>query len=128
MMWCLASHIQYPLYHLAGVVFPLEITTHPQDVATAVGAVASFTCGATGAPSITYQWFHNNAAIPSANTSTYTFTVTSFSSFGSYHCNATSGSDEVASDSATLTGMTCIKSLHDGCVHINSVAMHASTS
>lgn len=81
------------------------ITTHPQDLATVEGVTASFTCEANGASPISYQWFHNNAAIPSASAATYSFIV-SFGSFGSYHCNATSGGQEVASDSATLTGMT----------------------
>ena len=82
----------------------LEITTHPQDQDTEAGNSVTFICNATGASSISYQWFHNDVAIPSAVTTTYTFTA-SHSSFGSYHCNATSGSDEVASNSATLTGM-----------------------
>ena len=39
----------------------------------------------------------------------YTINFVGFDDFGSYHCNATSGSDEVASNSATLTGMNVFK-------------------
>ena len=81
------------------------ITTHPEDVATEQGATASFTCEASGTSPISYQWFRNNVAIPLTNTTTYSFVV-SPSFFGSYHCNATSGNQEVASNPATLTGMT----------------------
>ena len=96
----------------SGVVGPpiapppqLEITTHPQDQDTEAGNSVTFTCNATGASSISYQWFHNNVAIPSTNTTMYTINFVGYDDFGSYHCNATSGSDEVASNSATLTGM-----------------------
>ena len=72
------------------------------------GVFVTFTCNATGDSPISYQWFHNDDENPLANTTTYSF-FASYDSFGSYHCNATSGSTEVASDSATLTGMNVFK-------------------
>ena len=87
---------------------PLEITTHPGNIATSQGTVVTFTCQATGDPPISYQWFHNDIEIPSANTTTYRIMFVNYNDFGSYHCNATSGSDEVVSNSATLTGMPFI--------------------
>ena len=92
----------YSLFHRAGIT--LEITRHPEDQIAVNGVTVIFTCSATGDPPISYQWFHNNNPIPSTNTTTYIFTA-SYDSFGSYHCNATSGSVEVASNSATLSGM-----------------------
>ena len=99
----------YSLFHHAGT--PLEITTHPEDQNATINVIVMFTCIATGDPPISYQWFHNNDAISSTNTTTYTFTAT-YNSFGSYHCNATSGSFEVASNSATLSGMDVFNCLY----------------
>ena len=96
------------VYHHAGNI-PLVISTHPQNQTTVLGSQVTFTCNATGDPPISYQWFYNNVAIPSTNTTMYTINFVGFDDFGSYHCNATSGSDEVASNSATLTGMNVFK-------------------
>ena len=100
-----AMYFLFLLFHHAGA--SLEIITHPEDqIAECGGPDVTFTCNATAAgdPPITYQWFHNNNPISSANDTTYTLIVM-YNSFGSYHCNATSGGQEVASNSATLTGM-----------------------
>ena len=75
---------------------------------TSQGTVVTFTCEATGEPPISYQWFHNNIEISSTNTTMYTIDTARYDDFGSYHCNATSGSDKVTSNSATLTGMPFI--------------------
>ena len=45
----------------------------------------------------------------------YTINFVGYDDFGSYHCNATSGSDEVASNSATLTGMNVFKTILPFC-------------
>ena len=108
------SHIQYMYFlftTLSSGNIPLEITTDPEDMATSQETfVVTFTCEATGDPPISYQWFHNDVEIPSTNTTTYRIIFVGYNNFGSYHCSATSGSDEVVSNSATLTGMpfTCL--------------------
>ena len=77
---------------------------HPQDQLADAGILVTFTCEAFGDPPITYQWFFNDFEIPSAVNTSYTLISTHFS-YGSYHCNATSGiGQEVASNLATLTG------------------------
>ena len=83
--------------------FLLQIETHPQDQQANVGDIITFFCNATGDSPIMYQWFRNNEEISSSST-TLILGVED-DSFGSFHCNATSGSEEVASNSATLTGM-----------------------
>ena len=102
-------HATFIFFHRAGI--PLEITTHPEDQIAVNGVTVIFTCSATGDSPISYQWFYNNNPIPSANITTYIFTA-SYDSFGSYHCNATSGSVEVVSNSATLSGMDVFKCLY----------------
>ena len=97
---------------LSSGIIALEITTHPQNRTIRNGESVTFTCSATGAPPISYQWFYNGDEITSANTTTYTFTAL-YGSFGSYHCTATSGSVVVTSDSATLTGMSFITYIYN---------------
>ena len=86
--------------------FLLQIETHPQDQQANIADIVTFFCNATGNPPIMYQWFRNNEEISSLSSNTTTLMLSAEdNSFGSFHCNATSGSEEVASNSATLTGM-----------------------
>ena len=88
----------------------LTITTHPEDQEATTGYFVNFTCEASGSPSINYTWFHNNVETgPGTNTLTI---IASYSSFGTYHCVASSGAEEVTSNSATLTGMYVLCHLH----------------
>ena len=85
---------------------PLRIETHPRDQLAENGDIVTFFCNATGDPPIMYQWFHNNDTISLFVSNATILEVTAlYDDFGSYHCNATSGNEEVASNSATLTGM-----------------------
>jgi hypothetical protein len=84
------------------------ITSQPQNQTVAVGSSASFSVGATGTPTISYQWRFNSgggwADIPGANASTYTINSVQNNNAGSYEVVVSdqSGQPPVTSSSATL--------------------------
>ncbi len=53
---------------------PLMIISHPADLTVTEGDSATFTVEASGNGLLSYQWFANNEAIPSATQSTLTLT------------------------------------------------------
>jgi hypothetical protein len=85
------------------------ITSQPHNAAGQVGGTASFSVGATGTPTITYQWRFNSGGgwndIPGATASTYTINSVQNSNAGSYEVVVSdqSGQPPVTSSAATLT-------------------------
>jgi uncharacterized protein (TIGR03437 family) len=102
------------LYYLArgaGSVFRIQfsdaqpgITTHPSAQNVALGQTATFTCAASGAATLTFQWQRNQANIPGANNPTYMTPATVLTDTGSkFRCVVTNPFGTATSNEATLT-------------------------
>ncbi len=81
-----------------------SISTHPQNVTTAVGQSATFTVVASGSTPLSYQWQRNGTAISGANSSTYTLSNVAASDSGSqFRVVVSNALGSITSDPATLT-------------------------
>jgi hypothetical protein len=83
---------------------PPSITTQPASKTVNVGQTATFSVGATGTGTLTYQWKKNSAVISGATTASYTTPATVASDNGaSFTVTVTGTSGNVTSNAATLT-------------------------
>ncbi len=81
-----------------------SITQHPANATVTSGAPASFTCAATGAATITYQWQRNSANISAATSPTYSIVSTAIGDNNAqFRCVATNAYGNATSNQATLT-------------------------
>ena len=86
---------------------PPTITTQPTGQTVVIGANATFTIGATGVPTPTYQWYKNNAIIPNATSASYTFTNAQITDSGSdFSVVVTNTAGSITSNNAALTVTT----------------------
>ncbi len=81
-----------------------RITAQPEDLKVTLGAPASFTVGASGAPPLRYQWRRNGIEIPGATGASYTLLKAEESAIFEVIVSNDQGS--VTSDPATLTVVT----------------------
>jgi len=80
------------------------INTQPANQTVSVGQTATFSVGAAGTPSLTYQWQKNGADIPGATSSSYTTPATTASDSGSmFRVVVSNTAGGVTSNSAALT-------------------------
>jgi len=89
----------------AGVVSgPVAILTPPQNRSVPVGASASFSVVASGAPPLAYQWQRNGVDIPGATGPTYATPVLTLADSGAqFRVRVTNAFGSVLSAPATLT-------------------------
>ena len=81
-----------------------SITLQPSNQTVVVGDTASFTVGATGTATLTYQWQRNMVNIPGATGSTFNLPSASLSDNGAkFRCVVTNGFGSATSNEATLT-------------------------
>ena len=86
------------------VTVPPAITTQPSSQAVNAGQTATFTVAASGAPTLSYQWLKNGAAISGATSTSYTTPATVGSDNGAlFTVTVTNASGNVTSNAATLT-------------------------
>jgi len=71
------------------VAAPPTITTDPQSQTVVAGGTVSFTVGATGAGTLTYQWRKDAEVVSGETQATYTFIPTSAVDGGSFSCVVT---------------------------------------
>lgn len=80
------------------------ITQNPEGKTAPVGGSATFTCAASGAATITYQWQRNQTNINGATGPSYTLNNLALSDSGAkFRCVATNGQGSDTSAEATLT-------------------------
>jgi hypothetical protein len=79
------------------------ISQQPQDTTVCQNGTAIFSVTASGAPTITYQWYHNGSVIQGATQDTLTLNTVQESDEGSYYCLLTNPYGPVSSNTATLT-------------------------
>ena len=79
------------------------ISQQPQDTIVCQNGMAIFSVTASGAPTITYQWYHNGSVIQGATQDTLTLSTVQQSDAGSYYCLLTNPYGPVSSNTATLT-------------------------
>jgi glucose/arabinose dehydrogenase len=83
---------------------PPSISVQPSDQAVTQGQPATFTVGATGSPTLTYQWQRNQVNISGATSPSYTITSTAASDNGAkFRCIVTNSFGNATSNEATLT-------------------------
>ncbi len=78
------------------------IDTQPTDLTLAVGTSGILAVGVRTS-GVSYQWQKNGAAIPGANSATYTITSASPGDAGTYQVIVTGGTGAVASSNAVVT-------------------------
>jgi hypothetical protein len=79
------------------------ITTQPAAASVATGGKTTFAVTASGRE-LSYQWFHDDAAIDGATESTYSVTSVDPARDGSsYYCEVTNGAGTIKSEAAVLT-------------------------
>jgi uncharacterized repeat protein (TIGR02543 family) len=80
-----------------------KISTHPANRTASVGASAQFSVVASGAGTLSYQWFHGTQPISDSNHATLTIPVVGPADEGSYHVEVTNAFGTTPSNAATLT-------------------------
>jgi glucose/arabinose dehydrogenase len=83
---------------------PPSITQQPANQTVTQGQPATFTVGATGSATLTYQWQRNQANISGATSSTYMTSATTSADDGAkFRCVVTNGFGNATSNEVTLT-------------------------
>ena len=81
-----------------------SITTHPANQMVLVGQPASFTVGASGTPTLSFQWQRNMVNIGGATSATFNLTAAALSDNGAkFRCVVTNSFGTATSNEATLT-------------------------
>src|ERR1035438_5968748 len=87
--------------------FPVGITQNPTNVTAFANYPVTFSCVATGTPSIYYQWLRNSTVIPGATSASYSITAQITDNAAVYSCLASnylsSGPHTATSAGAILT-------------------------
>ena len=83
---------------------PPTITTQPTDQNVALGQTASFSCLASGAATLSFQWQRNQTNIPGATNPSYTTPATVLTDTGTkFRCVVSNAFGTATSNEATLT-------------------------
>jgi len=83
---------------------PAHVTDQPVPLTVFVGQSATFSVGAIGTPTLTYQWKKGGTPIPGATGATYTITNATYTNAGSYSVTVNNGT----SDSSTAVQLTVL--------------------
>lgn len=78
------------------------ITAQPQSQTVTRGSSVSLSVSASG-PDLQYQWYHNNQAIASATSATYTIPSAQDNHAGTYHVRVSNDCGSVESQRVTIT-------------------------
>ncbi|HUI06318.1 MAG TPA: immunoglobulin domain-containing protein [Verrucomicrobiae bacterium] len=85
---------------------PPQITQQPANQAVLAGQPATFTVGATGTPSLSYQWQRNGSNVSGANSTSYSVSdPTAGDNGAAFRCVVSNAYGTVTSSGATLTVM-----------------------
>ena len=87
----------------AGASAAPQITAQPASVSAALGAGVQFTVAASGTGTFSYQWFHDDQAIPGATSAMLALSDVQPSAAGAYRVKVTNALGTVTSNAATLT-------------------------
>lgn len=79
------------------------ITTHPVSQTVSASSSVTFTAGASGVPTPTYQWLRNGVALSGATNASLTFASVASTDAGVYALVATNVAGSATSNGATLT-------------------------
>lgn len=85
------------------VAVPVRITSQPRDVSAVAGEAYALSVGATGTPSLSFQWNFNGRPLIGANSSNLAFPIIQFSNAGAYQVIVTNLYGAATSQVATLT-------------------------
>ncbi len=85
-----------------GTIAPF-IVQNPTNVDVMIGGSAAFSAGAIGDPTLSYQWYFNNAAIGGATNTTVMVSAASTNATGNYRVVVTNYAGSATSSVATLT-------------------------
>lgn len=79
------------------------ISAHPRSQAAVLGLPLSLGVSATGAGTLTYQWFKDGVALTGATASTYTVSTVTAGTAGSYTVTVTGTQGSLTSNAAVIT-------------------------
>jgi len=82
--------------------FPPVIDYQPISQSALIGQTVTFYVGASGTPTLSYQWYKNGLAIGGANGSTYTIASVTAGAAGTYSVRVTNPYGTILSDNAVL--------------------------
>ena len=85
------------------VMIAPAITTQPASLTVTAGQPASFTIGASGSATLTYQWLKNGAIISGATSASYTIAATVGSDAATYTVTVTNSAGYATSTNVELT-------------------------
>ena len=102
------NQYEFDTYEVTGwggaVTTAPAITTQPSSQTVAVGQSGRFSVVASGSTPLSYQWYHNGAAVSGATSASYTTPVTTSANSGdTYYVTVSNGAGSATSSTATLT-------------------------
>ena len=92
----------FGLYSIPSVA-PPAIQVQPADLAVTVGYDGALAVQASGAPPLSYQWFHNNQPVDGGTNATLQFSAVQPGHAGSYYARVTNAGGSRNSATVTLT-------------------------
>jgi uncharacterized delta-60 repeat protein len=102
------------------------LTSQPANAVSMLGGSAAFTVGAAGT-GLTYQWFHNGAAVAGATGATLSLTNLQTADVGNYYVTITGSAGSVTSATATLTGANAAPSIPTQPANLTVISGQAAT-
>jgi len=91
------------------VLVPPSISQQPTNLSVVTGSPAGFSVGASGVPSVKYQWSRNGTPLPNATNSSYSLaSVTGVDNGVVFTVTITNSVGSVTSSNATLTVLSTI--------------------
>ena len=110
------------------VFSPPDITLQPQSDAAGTGHSHTFTVGATGSPTLHYQWKFNGTDLPGTDSPTLTLSNLTHANTGSYTVLVTNDYGSDLSDPAVLTVRDNLAGLFDTGMGQNCVVLGGGTN
>jgi hypothetical protein len=109
---------------------PAHVTDQPAGLTRFVGQSATFTVGAIGTPTLTYQWKQGGTPIPGATGASYTIASVTYSDAGSYTVTVNNGSSDTSTPAVlTVLPISTFANVTNGLVlHLPFNGSYADTS
>ncbi len=125
--WYIDSVVVQDGYNCCSPPAPPVIVSQPVDTSVPAGGTASFSVGATGSPTPTYQWAFDGTNVVGATASSLVLTNVGISQAGSYQVVLTNASGSVTSSVALLHVLPPTVSLTNFTINNTGVSLSVKT-